>query len=64
MEKLKTVFFLVKKLIYSAHLRNGQDVIPLIQKSIQSKHKERAGLKDFADADFSFENRSMIRIGG
>jgi molybdenum cofactor biosynthesis protein A len=62
--KIKNCLFSGEETDLLSALRNGQDVIPLIQNSIQSKHKERAGLKDFADADFSFENRSMIRIGG
>lgn len=62
--KIKNCLFSGEETDLLSALRNGEDVTSLILSSIQSKHKERAGLKDFDNADFSFENRSMIRIGG
>jgi molybdenum cofactor biosynthesis protein A len=62
--KIKNCLFSGEESDLLAALRRGEDVIPLITRSIQKKHKERAGLKNFDDKDFSFENRSMIRIGG
>ncbi|MBI3133547.1 MAG: GTP 3',8-cyclase MoaA [Bacteroidetes bacterium] len=62
--KLKNCLFSGDETDLLKALRNGDDVTSLIQKSIAGKHKERAGLKEFDDAGFTFENRSMIRIGG
>jgi molybdenum cofactor biosynthesis protein A len=62
--KIKNCLFSGDETDLLTALRNGEDVIPLIHQSIDKKHKERAGLKEFDATDFSFENRSMIRIGG
>jgi cyclic pyranopterin phosphate synthase len=48
-------------------LRNGEDLLPIIQKNITSKFKVRGGMEE--DAEFQdplrySENRSMIKIGG
>jgi cyclic pyranopterin phosphate synthase len=48
-------------------LRNGEDVLPLINQSLQNKAKQLGGQleTDFMDVDAdSIKNRSMITIGG
>lgn len=62
--KIKNCLFSGDETDLLSALRAGQNVRPLILDSIQKKHKSRAGLKAFDDSDFSFENRSMTRIGG
>lgn len=62
--KIKNCLFSGEEIDLLTALRNNEDVETLIKKSIQSKHKERAGLKEFDDKDFSFSNRSMTSIGG
>jgi cyclic pyranopterin phosphate synthase len=48
-------------------LRQGQNIVPLIQQSLNKKHEKRAGIVDFDSEEgkkiFS-QNRSMTTIGG
>ena len=62
--KIKNCLFSENETDLLTALRNGENVVPMIQQSIFTKQKERAGLKEFDAPDFSFANRSMIRIGG
>jgi GTP 3',8-cyclase len=62
--KIKNCLFSEEETDLLSSLRSGQNIIPLIQSSIMSKHKERANLKPFDDKDFSSKNRSMVSIGG
>lgn len=65
--KMKNCLFSKQETDLLSALRNGEDVVPLIHKSIQSKAKELGG--QFT-ADFEhlhaedIHNRSMITIGG
>jgi len=65
--KMKNCLFSEKETDLLSALRKGEDVVPLIHKSIQSKAKELGG--QFT-ADFQhlhaedIHNRSMITIGG
>jgi cyclic pyranopterin phosphate synthase len=65
--KMKNCLFSQEETDLLSALRNGEDVVPLIHKSIQSKAKELGG--QFT-ADFEhlhpedIHNRSMITIGG
>lgn len=62
--KIKNCLFSSDEIdLLSAH-RNGNDIEQLILESIQSKHKERGGLKAFDDNEFKSDNRSMTAIGG
>lgn len=64
----------MKNCLFSPHetdllnpFRNGENIIPLILKSIQSKKETRAGLKtldDLLDPFKAGKNRSMVSIGG
>ncbi len=46
-------------------LRKGEDILPLIQKSVQNKKLQRGGLFDSMNEAAAFhENRTMISIGG
>lgn len=62
--KIKNCLFSGDETDLLTAFRNGKDIVELIHTSISHKHAERAGLKAFDDSDFSFDNRSMIRIGG
>ena len=47
--------------------RNGEDIVPLILKSIQQKKAQRAGMNELEDlhqTSLIAKNRSMISIGG
>jgi cyclic pyranopterin phosphate synthase len=65
--KIKNCLFSEEETDLLQALRKGNDVMPLIEKSILSKHKELGGQfsKQFEliDAD-TLHNRSMIAIGG
>ena len=62
--KIKNCLFSGEEVdLLKAH-RNNQDIRSLIFQSVNSKHKERAGLLEFDDQEFKSENRSMISIGG
>ena len=62
--KIKNCLFSNEETDLLSALRNNKDIVPLIEQSILSKKKERAGLRTFDDQDFTFENRSMTAIGG
>lgn len=65
--KIKNCLFSEEETDLLQALRNGEEVLPLIEKSILSKHKELGGQfsKDFTTIDTShLHNRSMIAIGG
>jgi cyclic pyranopterin phosphate synthase len=65
--KMKNCLFSQKETDLLSALRNGEDVLPLIQKSIASKAKELGGqfTKDFEKIQAEdIQNRSMISIGG
>lgn len=62
--KIKNCLFSGEEAHLLKALRNGQDIRQLIVDSINSKHKERAGLLPFHDTAFTSENRSMVSIGG
>lgn len=62
--KIKNCLFSGEEADLLSALRNDTDIKSLIVESIDSKHKERAGLKPFDDDEFSSENRSMVAIGG
>lgn len=65
--KMKNCLFSQKETDLLSALRNGQDVLPLIQESIASKAKELGGqfTKDFEKIQAEdLQNRSMISIGG
>lgn len=62
--KIKNCLFSGEETDLLTAIRNGENPIPMIQQSVFGKHKERAGLKEFDNVDFTFDNRSMIRIGG
>ncbi|MBD3636323.1 MAG: GTP 3',8-cyclase MoaA [Crocinitomicaceae bacterium] len=62
--KIKNCLFSEEETDLLTALRKGKDVKHLIFESINSKHKERAGLKAFEAKDFKTRNRSMISIGG
>ncbi len=65
--KIKNCLFSQEETDLLTALRSGQEVLPLIEKSLLSKHKELGGQfsKQFEliDAE-SLHNRSMIAIGG
>lgn len=65
--RIKNCLFSGQELDLLLALRQGDDLLPLISKSLYLKHKSRAGLD--ADSDFNKKenhsnNRSMIAIGG
>lgn len=65
--KMKNCLFSQKETDLLTALRNGEDVLPLIQESITSKAKELGGqfTKDFEKIQTEdLQNRSMISIGG
>jgi GTP 3',8-cyclase len=65
--KMKNCLFSEKETDLLSALRNGEDVVPLIKKSIQSKAKELGGqfTADFKQLHAEdIHNRSMITIGG
>lgn len=65
--KMKNCLFSQKETDLLTALRNGEDVLPLIQDSIASKAKELGGqfTKDFEKIQIEdLQNRSMISIGG
>jgi cyclic pyranopterin phosphate synthase len=65
--KMKNCLFSQKETDLLTALRNGEDVLPLIQESIASKAKELGGqfTKDFEKIQTEdLQNRSMISIGG
>ena len=65
--KLKNCLFSVGETDLLSALRNGDDILPLIHASIQSKAKELGGQfsSTFEKLDAaSIQNRSMITIGG
>jgi cyclic pyranopterin phosphate synthase len=65
--KMKNCLFSQKETDLLSALRNGEDVLPLIQESIASKAKELGGqfTKDFEKIQAEdIQNRSMISIGG
>ncbi len=65
--KIKNCLFSETETDLLTALRNGEDILPLIQGSILSKHKELGGQfsKDFDLIDANtLHNRSMIAIGG
>jgi cyclic pyranopterin phosphate synthase len=65
--KIKNCLFSEEETDLLTALRNGQEVLPLIEQSILSKHKELGGQfsKDFNAIDTThLHNRSMIAIGG
>lgn len=65
--KIKNCLFSQDETDLLQALRNGEAVLPLIEQSILSKHKELGGQfsKDFTSIDTShLHNRSMIAIGG
>lgn len=65
--KIKNCLFSEEETDLLQALRTGEEVLPLIEKSILSKHKELGGQfsKDFTTIDTShLHNRSMIAIGG
>lgn len=65
--KMKNCLFSEKETDLLTALRNGEDVLPLIQESIASKAKELGGqfTKDFENIHTEdLHNRSMISIGG
>lgn len=65
--KIKNCLFSQEETDLLQALRNGQDILPLIENSILSKHKELGGQfsKQFELIDANtLHNRSMIAIGG
>lgn len=65
--KMKNCLFSQKETDLLTALRNGEDVLPLIQESVASKAKELGGqfTKDFEKIQTAdLQNRSMISIGG
>src|SRR5690606_30993847 len=65
--KMKNCLFSISETDLLTTLRQGGDVVPLIQKNIQSKAKALGGQLsvDFKKIEVdSLKNRSMITIGG
>jgi cyclic pyranopterin phosphate synthase len=65
--KMKNCLFSKEETDLLSAFRRGEDVVPLIHKSIQSKAKELGGqfTKDFQHLHpEDIDNRSMITIGG
>lgn len=65
--KIKNCLFSQEETDLLKAFRNGEDLIPLINQSIESKHKELGGqfTKEFNKIDtHHLHNRSMIAIGG
>ena len=65
--KLKNCLFSKEETDLLSAMRNGADVLPLIQQSIRSKAKSLGGqlTENFKDIEAdSLKNRSMITIGG
>ena len=62
--KIKNCLFSNSETDLLTALRREENIEDLIRTTIFRKEKERAGLPDFNDPDFSSENRSMIQIGG
>ena len=65
--KIKNCLFGKEELDLLAALRSGQEVIPLIEKSVARKHAALGGQfsQDYLKADpDKIDNRSMITIGG
>jgi cyclic pyranopterin phosphate synthase len=65
--KMKNCLFSQEETDLLSALRNGRDVLPLIQESVLSKAKELGGqfTKDFEKIHTEdLHNRSMISIGG
>jgi cyclic pyranopterin phosphate synthase len=64
---MKNCLFSQKETDLLTALRNGEDILPLIQESIASKAKELGGqfTKDFENIHTEdLHNRTMISIGG
>jgi cyclic pyranopterin phosphate synthase len=64
--QLKNCLFSISESDLLTPLRNGQSIVPIIQKAVTAKKKIRSGmetLEQFKDPD-SHNNRSMIAIGG
>lgn len=62
--KIKNCLFSNSETDLLTALRRDENMEDLIRSTIFRKEKERAGLPDFNDPNFSSENRSMIQIGG
>lgn len=63
--KMKNCLFDRNETDLLSALRRGDDIIQLIQESLQNKKKERGGLfESIADPTAFDENRTMISIGG
>jgi cyclic pyranopterin phosphate synthase len=65
--KMKNCLFSTKETDLLSHMRKGEDIVPLILESIQTKKEKRAGLDtldDLSNSSLIAENRSMVAIGG
>jgi cyclic pyranopterin phosphate synthase len=65
--KMKNCLFSKEETDLLTAFRNGEDILPLIQKSVTSKAKELGGqfTADFEQVHADeIQNRSMITIGG
>ena len=65
--KIKNCLFSPDETDLLTPLRNGEDVVPLILSTIQSKNAQRAGMNsidDLFDTSRINQNRSMVAIGG
>ena len=65
--RLKNCLFSAGESDLLTSLREGKDIIPMIQKAVQSKFKIRGGmdtLEKLESPDLHGKNRSMITIGG
>ncbi|WP_455168835.1 GTP 3',8-cyclase MoaA [Aegicerativicinus sediminis] len=65
--KLKNCLFSQSETDLLTPYRNGEDILPVIQKAIWAKRAKRAGMDTFetmTDPKYFEQNRSMITIGG
>ena len=65
--KIKNCLFSNQEMNLLQMHRNGEDLVPFIQKAVWKKHKTRGGMESnsqFSDPTLNQENRSMITIGG
>lgn len=65
--KLKNCLFSQFETDLLTPYRNGEDILPVIQKAIWAKRAKRAGMETFetmTDPKYFEQNRSMITIGG
>ena len=65
--KIKNCLFSNNELDLLSQLRSGNDIKPLIQKSVLAKKAVRAGMdtiEKFGNTGLNSDNRSMIAIGG